>query len=489
MAAAAASLVIGDGIYRRAQGDPVDMNISLFPDADGLSVTGTQTVTVTVSPAPQNGVDVSIDGVALPHIAAPPFQWTWDTLQVADGTHNISATATYRTRKSRSSISVTTANTAKPPDPSATGYNGVGVIMWGGGYTSTQTNKQAYSLAGVGDGEYSTARTAMGTGPNKHVLQYGTFAQVPTIGTSATWPVDLATARANGWLLYTAGGKATGKEFHYTGGGGDGYLANIANSTYRTTWGNNVNASITARPGCDGIHIDNLVQNVMEFSFATSPAPSYPLYNADGTVAIADAAAYKAAMVQMIQTVGPIIKSAGNYCLVNGGVTSDDTGALAKAWIQNYGTYVSGVEIEYWIQNPNNVAQMSRSGNQFFYDYWEGKTSVADTVQSLGADFWPLVYFNSGDTQRIRYARASWLMYWNGTTNGGLSGFPNVVADIWNAELGKKPGTPTAARTQLANGVYYRPYTAGPAYINTTYSAQTLPDGTTLASGDARIPG
>jgi hypothetical protein len=363
-----------------------------------------------------------------------------------------------------------TATVPVPPPPVAPST--VGELLWGDHFP-VATNLDKMGLLGVSDPSRFAAAKAATTGK---VLGYGTGSQVQTYQTV----LPVATVRTNGWLLHDA----TGNEIHLTVNT-DGYLANVADPSYAKAWAA-AYLNFVQSNHIDGIHIDNFIIDANNFGV------TYPLYDSKGNVAFPDQASWADAQIAWITTVGTAFKNAGLYVLVNGaafinGDVRSNDGSLTNLWIPRYAPYVSAVEVEYYLQNANNIAQMALVGPEWWNE-WDGKTSNQVTAESAGIDFCGVVYLIDNDVQKTRYARGSWLLNWNGTRGGGFVAYPAVSDDIWNIEMGKNPGFPTGPKTQLTSGVWKRPFTVGDLYVNPTASAVTITGVGTILSGDAVIP-
>lgn len=100
-----------------ALGKSMDISIQISDD-DGSGLNGTVAITVTASP-PKNlqRIDLAIDGAVVATATSSPLNYQWDTTKSADGTHQLDATAVYKSRRSTAHLAVTVNNAVVPPPP------------------------------------------------------------------------------------------------------------------------------------------------------------------------------------------------------------------------------------------------------------------------------------------------------------------------------------------------------------------------------------
>ena len=211
--------------------------------------------------------------------------------------------------------------------------------------------------------------------------------------------------------------------------------------------------------GADGVFIDDVLADILPLS-GKYPA-KYP-----------NQAAWENAMASFVSVVGPALKARGFYVLVNAhkwlsGNGDSDTGVLQAQWWQRLGPYVSGLHNEYFIQNSTNVSQLRGDGSAW-YDNWSGWTNLIAVTQSMGRDFFGMTYGSTGNTQAMRYVRASFLLFWNGGAGGVL--YQDESGDPWSTEWTADLGTPSGGRFAVGVG-WRRAYSGGTVLVNPSTSS------------------
>jgi hypothetical protein len=106
-------------------GDTTGPSVSLTAPTAGATVSGTTTVSVSAADAGSgvSSVQLKLDGTALGKaLTTAPYTASWDTTQVADGSHQLTATATDAAgnTSTSSAVSVTVKNTTTPPPSTGT---------------------------------------------------------------------------------------------------------------------------------------------------------------------------------------------------------------------------------------------------------------------------------------------------------------------------------------------------------------------------------
>jgi len=170
-------------------------SVTLTSPADGATVSGTA-VDVTANASDDNGVtqvEFFVDGNSIGVDTTAPYEASWDSTSVADGSHTISATATDTIGQTRSdSINVSVDNVADPTiSLSVTAYKVRGVqhadLTWSG---ATSTNVDIFRDGGriattPNDGTYTDNLNRKGGGSATY--------QVCEAGTSSCSNLAVAT--------------------------------------------------------------------------------------------------------------------------------------------------------------------------------------------------------------------------------------------------------------------------------------------------------
>jgi Hypothetical glycosyl hydrolase family 15 len=297
---------------------------------------------------------------------------------------------------------------------------------------------------------------------------------VYTSGTEVqeTWStgVPFSTARDNGWLLKGAHGE-------YVRGGDGSIVADIGNKDYQRAFVANV-STLLRWSRTDGVFIDGVVADVRIETDGTFP-PAYPTQNA-----------WEAAMADFVDYVGKDLKRRGYYVLVNAvkfvpkDAHSDD-GRLTRQFWSRLAPSVSGLLVEFWLQNPKDLK--TRELGTHWFQQWPGWQALVSTAQQLGADFFGLLYGDRKNLRAMRFGRGSFMLDWNG--KGGAFVFHVADAsDPFNAAWVRQLGSPMAPKVRRAYGVWQRQYERGVVVVNARSEAVTLRvEGVsrTVAAGDA----
>ena len=278
-------------------------------------------------------------------------------------------------------------------------------------------------------------------------------------------------ALANDWLLKDASGAyVMNVEF-------GAFVADIGNPAYQRRFIANTLAFVK-RTKIDGLFIDDVTGDPEAMS-DVYPA-KYP-----------DPAAWEAAMVSFVQTVGKALKSRGYYVLANAAkwISDDsrsDTAFHTTEFWKRIAPGVSGLMTEYWLQSPLDHGELRVLGTDWdqYWNQWQRLVSVA---QTSGVDFFGLTYGSSKDTRAMRYARASFLLDWDG--RGGallysITDRPDPYHPSWSRQLGK----PVARKLERTSGVWQRRYERGMVVVNATNEpadVRVFEKVYTVGSGDA----
>jgi len=256
-------------------------------------------------------------------------------------------------------------------------------------------------------------------------------------------------------------------------------VADVGSSAYQKAWVDNV-AAFIATNGNDGVFIDDVIADVSVGTGGKFPA-KYPTKEA-----------WADALASFLAYVGPAMKAKGYYVAVNADAyTRNDStandGSRAAAWATRIAPSVNGVMQEFWLQSPVDYSMRSTGGN--WNQYWEGWLNLVSAVQSQSRDFIGLTYGAQGDSQKMRFGKASFLLAWDG---GGSVFVYNPLdgSDPWSPDWTTNIGVPVASKYQVGQG-WRREFTGGTVLVNPNPStSQTFqlgasylaPDGSTVSS-------
>jgi hypothetical protein len=330
-----------------------------------------------------------------------------------------------------------------PPSPPPRGPTaGIGVVRQDLDVWRAASDYQAYSYVIVG--RELAARAARAPGRS---LVYFSGTDVNTRWDAGV-PYRLAVAK--GWLLRGAGGDLLVNQ-----GYPDNFVADVGDRAYQRAWLANV-LRFLRRHGDDGVFIDDVVRDLLPL--AGAEAAKYPSQQA-----------WAAAQLSFLAAVGPALRAHGYYVLVNasgyipGDQTSDD-GSSTAAWWRQLAPYVSGLLNEYY-QQISDGSDALRSSGGAWDENWDGWQRLVDTAQSLGKDFVGLAYGPSSDTQRMSYAKASFLLDWNGRGGALIYEPEDHDTNPWNPAWTADIGRPAAPKRRVGSG-WLRRYSDGLSLVN-----------------------
>jgi hypothetical protein len=174
--------------------------------------------------------------------------------------------------------------------------------------------------------------------------------------------------------------------------------------------------------------------------------------------------------------------------LANAYKAGPNDGSANIAWYRTIAPYLSGLQAEYFEQAGSNKV-LYDTNPCCWTGHWLSHLDQAAAVQDAGADFFAGMKGSSGETGKMMYGKASFLLVWNGS-GGGFFWQSTDGTDPWNPAWTTDVGTPSAARYQVGVG-WRRQYTGGTALVNPHYaSSQTFslggnyltPSGSTVSS-------
>ena len=248
----------------------------------------------------------------------------------------------------------------KPAVRPAKVLGGTGVIRWGPLYRQASGYERfAYVMVSRPD-----AKKAAGLPGTTLVYTSGTSIQ-QSWSTGVTYREGLA----NDWLLKDGDG-AYVMNVQY-----GAFVADIGNSAYQQRFVENMIAFLK-RTKVDGVFIDDVLGDPRSMS-SVFPA-KYP-----------DTEAWESAMASFVQTVGKALKSRGYYVLANAAkwISDDqrsDTGEHVAEFWKRIAPGVSGLMTEYWLQAPDDHANLRVRGSNWD-QHWPAWQSLVSVAQSRGS--------------------------------------------------------------------------------------------------------
>ena len=139
--------------------------------------------------------------------------------------------------------------------------------------------------------------------------------------------------------------------------------------------------------------------------------------------------------------------------------------------------YCSGTVKEYWTKWGTST-NLQKTGAD-----WNDEVAQLEDADAAGKILLPIVYAPMSDTRDMTFARATFLLGWNGSSPSALIwDTPSVApwSPAWTASI----GSPVGARRQVTGGVWRRDFTGGVALVNPDPSATvSVPLGGTFTDG------
>jgi putative glycosyl hydrolase-like family 15 (GHL15) protein len=260
------------------------------------------------------------------------------------------------------------------------------------------------------------------------------------------------------------------------------YVADVGSSGYQQAWIANVLGYLGQHPGIAGIFIDDVLYDLKPL--AGTEAAKYPTRQQ-----------WAAAQLSFVEAVGTAFRAQGYYVALNAsgyvpGDPDSDTGTNTVAWWEELGPYVDGLMNEYYMETSNGTDQPRASGDAWDQN-WDGWQRLVQTAQSMGDDFYGVMYGPADDTGAMTYGKASFLLDWNGGGGAFMYGIgspsgSDPTSSAWTTDIGK----PVEDKEQVGVG-WMRTYTGGAALVNPSPTdAQTFqlngryvtPSGSTVTS-------
>ena len=243
------------------------------------------------------------------------------------------------------------------------------------------------------------------------------------------------------------------------------WMMDIGSAAYQNTWAQNVVADLKAH-GFDGVMLDDANWSA-HFHAGDRVIAKYPTQQA-----------YQDASTSFLQNVCAQVRSAGLLALPN--IQADASRSLRSQWAG----YCSGSVKEYWVKWGTGTTQQKTDSG------WAGELDQLQDAQAAGKIFLPITYAPTTDVRDMRFARASFLLGWDGSSTSALI-YDVSGTDPWSSEWTASIGTPTGARFQVASGAWRRNFSGGVVLVNPSASASAtvdlggpyaMPDGSTVTS-------
>lgn len=364
---------------------------------------------------------------------------------------------------------------------SASASVGVGVLDNRPGDLSAASDPGRYGVAVVGPWDYDQVSALKAANPNVKVLLYKDVAATASYdvvnGVDVNpLPTGVGYAYANtyhpDWFLTST----TGQRVQWADYPGDWWM-DIGNPSYQDAWAANVIASVR-QYGAAGVMMDDVDAMLGGHLPAGVTLAKYPTD-----------ASYAAAMTSFLTNVSAQLRAAGVLVVANIAFNWSPTWeTLYKQWVG----LVDGRLMEFWTK-PGETSAYPRYGD----NNWTFQIQQAQDVLSAGKMFIPVTYGDMSDTVTQSYARASFLLVFNGGASSEIWTPSTTDTDPWTPYWTASIGVPTGAATQLSSGAWERAYSGGLDLVNpsTTSDATvslpgsfTEPDGSVVSGSVVLAP-
>ncbi|MEP6909245.1 MAG: putative glycoside hydrolase [Actinomycetota bacterium] len=233
----------------------------------------------------------------------------------------------------------------------------------------------------------------------------------------------------------------------------------VGSAAYQQQWLDNVLADLHSA-AWDGVMLDDVNQ-------------SETWHLCGRTMARYPAATYAAATESFLARVGPGLHNAGYLAMPN--IALDDwwTQEGLSRW-DRWVSYSSGAVQEYFSKWGHGTGRWLTDDGT--HNDWSGRQALFTRTEGAGKPFVGITYAPSDDVQSMRYARASFLLDWDGGSSA-LVFEPTTpeAQDPYFAEWATDLGTPTESRLKIGV-VWKRAYTSGIVVLNPSPSSTQTVD-------------
>lgn len=222
------------------------------------------------------------------------------------------------------------------------------------------------------------------------------------------------------------------------------WLMDVGSPSYQRAWLANVAAELRVH-GWDGVMIDD-----------TNVSPGSHLEEGRTVAKYPNDSAYTGATRSFLARIGPALKAQGHLVLPNVYTEWPDGPAIWRDWLQ----FTSGAVLEYWTKWGGESAE------HFAERDWVYRQQFFSITQQARKIFLGITYAPVGDVRSMRYARASFLLDWNGGPSAvvfeprGKEPQPPFSRE-WTMDIGRPLG-----RRREVVGVLRRNYSRGVALAN-----------------------
>lgn len=242
------------------------------------------------------------------------------------------------------------------------------------------------------------------------------------------------------------------------------WLMDVGSPAYQEAWLANVGAELRAY-GWDGVMVDDTNVSARWHTGGRTIA-KYPTDQA-----------YAAATRSFLARVGPALQAQGSLVLPNIATAWPDGPLVWRDWIQ----FTSGAVLEYWSKWGTGNSEHFAESDWFYRQQFLSITQEAKKI------FLGITYAPPDDVRSMRYARASFLLDWDGGPGALIfepwgTGPQPPFSPEWTTDIGR----PLEPRRDVG-GVLRRNYSGGVALANISNTAsRTVSLGRTYLAPDGK---
>jgi hypothetical protein len=254
------------------------------------------------------------------------------------------------------------------------------------------------------------------------------------------------------WYLHDSAGNHVGATDY-----DDQIAMNIGSAGYREAWLASVRKRLEdvrndgSGARYDGVFVDDV-----------NMAPGHGM---DGSFAELSDSAYRQAMVGFMQTIGPALKQEGFAVMANVGLDDfDNTQRQATLAVARSVSAVNREHFVRWAGLRDSKALFSSPAVQGNGD-WLDELTLMEEVEQQGAGYNAMVYGRGDEVQTERYARATFLMGWNGRDGSALTYRADGPADAYSPDWTTSVGLPVSDRYPIGSG-WRRDFSGGTVVID-----------------------
>lgn len=253
-----------------------------------------------------------------------------------------------------------------------------------------------------------------------------------------------------GWFLLDTQGRRVQSAYF------DGHwLMDVGNAAYQEAWLDNVARELRAK-GWDGVMLDD-----------TNHSADWHL---DGRkLARYSDSGYRTATGSFLARVGPSLMDEGFLVLPNVYTAWPSGHDVWRDWLR----FTSGAVQEYWTKWGDDRSMHFTGAD------WSYRREFLRITQEMGKAYLGITYAPADDVRSMRYARASFLLDWNGGPSALVFEPSPGGRDPYSREWTIDVGTPLG-RAYRVDGVWRRNFTEGIVLVNPSTAAATIELGGTF---------